>query len=81
MATSVAAGRPRRSFDWRQAARLWVSGVESGAIATAMGIDEDYFWHHLERSPRFRRFVASARAREIQNCHEEIVNLVRDKPN
>lgn len=57
MVSSTTGSKFRRSFDWRSAARLWAAGVEPEAIAAAMGIEENYFWNHLARSARFRRFV------------------------
>lgn len=57
---SESASSPRRSLDWRRAARLLAIGTEAATIAAGMGIKEEHFWRHLGRSARFRRFVTSA---------------------
>lgn len=76
---SESASSPRRSLDWRRAARLWVKGIAPATIAAELGIDEEHFWAHRERSPRFRRFVQIARAQAIQECRDQMVNLVGNK--
>lgn len=79
MSGSVAV-KPRRSVDWRHAARLWVKGIAPAAIAAELGISEERLWVHRERSARFRRFVQIAAAQNIQKYRRALmVNLVRDK--
>ena len=75
MALHVAAGRPRRSLDWRRAARLFATGTQAATIAAGMGIEEEYFWRHLARSARFRRFVSSA-VYGVPDRQDDLVNLV-----
>ena len=71
--------KPRRSLDWRRAARLWVKGIAPAMIAAELGIDEEHFWAHRERSLRFRRFIQIARAQAIQDCRDQMVNLAGNK--
>ena len=72
------ASSPRRSLDWRRAARLLATGTESATIAAGMGIDEEHFWRHLGRSARFRRFVVSA-VYGAPGRQNDLVNLVRNR--
>lgn len=76
---SVADGpKPRRSHDWRRAARLMATGMPAETIAADMGIDEEHIWRHLRRSARFRYFVLSAVYGKPRPAGE-LVNLVTDK--
>lgn len=55
--------KPRRKpvmIDWKRAARRFAEGVAPAVIAAELGIDEDRFWCHLHKSPRFRFLVARA---------------------
>jgi hypothetical protein len=70
---------PRRSFDWRRAARLYAAGIPGEEVAATLNIPEEHFWRHLDRSPRFRCFIDRALAEDLQRSRDEFVNLVRNK--
>lgn len=45
--------RQRRIIAWKQGAQMLADGAAVGAVAAALGIDEDRLWQHMQRSARF----------------------------
>jgi hypothetical protein len=52
--------RPRRYFDWRQAARLMAAGQSPAAAAAAIGVSEDRLMRHVESSRHFFGLILRA---------------------
>ncbi len=58
--------RPRRYFNWRQAARLLSAGQTPAAAAAAIGVSEDRLMRHFETSSHFLGLIL--RAGEDRRC-------------